>query len=123
MNELSLIMALLGTIAACAVLLTICLLRMSGELHRSLRRLDRVLPEAEGALREARRALRQARRLLSRGDRASRRIEAVLMRGCEVASGAIERLDRVREAAAHLFTMRTRNGTRAAPRPNHRRGS
>ena len=123
MMDLSLSVALLGLIAACAVTLTVCVLTTSQELRHALRRLDRVLPEAEGALREARRALRQARRLLSHGHNATRHVEAVVLRACEVASGALERLGRVREAATHLFMMRTGNGTRGEPRPRHRRGS
>ena len=119
----SLSVALLGVIAVCAIALTVCVLATAQELRDALRRLDAVLPEAEGALREARHALRQTRRLLSRGHNATRHVEAVVLRACEVASGALERLGRVREAATHLFTMSTRNGARGEPRPHHRRGS
>src|SRR3989338_3573474 len=123
MMDPSLNSALLVVIAACAVALTVCVLTTAREFRNALRRLDAVLPEAEGALREARHALRQTRRLLSRGDSATRHVEAVVLRACEVASGALERLSRVREAATHLFTMSTRNGTRGEPRFQHRRGS
>ena len=123
MNELTLTLALLGVIAACAVSLTVCVLTTARELRNALRRLDAVLPEAEGALREARHALRQTRRLLARGHNATRHVETVVLRACEVASEALERLGRVREAATHFFTMRTRNGTRGEPRFQHRRGS
>ena len=114
MSELSLGMVLLGTIAACTVIMTAYLVTLA-------RRLNRILPEAEKALRESHSALRQVRRLLARGDHATRQIESVVTRGCEVAAEALERFSQVRAAATHFLTSRTRNGTRAGPRPNHRR--
>ena len=123
MTDSALTVLLLGVIAACAVAATACILMTARDLRAALRRLNTVLPEAEGTLRETRHALRQARRLLARGDNASRHVEAVILRACEAASEALERLGHVREAATHLFTMRTGNGTRAEPRPNHSRRS
>ena len=123
MIDASLGLALLGVIAVCTVMLTACVLTTAGELRDALRRLHTVLPEAEGTLREARHALRQTRRLLARGDNATRHVEAVVLRACEAASDALGRLARVREAATHLFTARTRNGTGGEPRRSHRRGS
>jgi hypothetical protein len=123
MTEAPLLLVLLGVIAACAVTATACILTTARDLRAALRRLHTVLPEAEGTLRETRHALRQARRLLARGDNASRHVEAVVLRACEAASEALERLGRMRAAAAHLFHARTRNGAGAEPRPNHRRGS
>jgi hypothetical protein len=123
MTDPSLSAALLGVIAVCTVALTACVWTTARALRAALRRLDTVLPEAAHVLREARHALRQTRRLLARGDNAGRHVEAVVLRACEAASDALERLTRVREAATHLFAARTGNGTRGEPRPNHRRGS
>ena len=123
MTDSLLTVLLLGVIAGCAVAATACLLTTARDLRAALQRLQTVLPEAEGALRESRHALRQARRLLARGDNASRHVETVILRACEAASEALERLGQMRTAATHLFHARTRNGTRAEPRPNHRRGS
>jgi hypothetical protein len=121
MNELTLGLALLGVIASCALMLTVSLISTAAQFRRALCRLEAVLPQAQCALEEARRALRQSRKLLNRGDNAGRHVEAVVLRACDVATEALERLGEMRKAATHLFTMRTRNGARGGPRSHRRR--
>jgi hypothetical protein len=121
MDELTLGLALLGVIACCALLMTFTVVSVAAQFRRALSRLERILPEAQRALHEAQGALRQSRKLLSRGENAGRHVEAVVLRACDVATEALERLSQMREAAAHLFTLRTRNGARGVPRAHRRR--
>ena len=107
MTDSALSLTLLAVIAACAVVLTATWLLMARDV--------------QDAVRETRRAMRQARRLLVRGDNATRHVESVVIRACQVAAGAIAQLSDVRNAARHLFNGNGRHGARIGPRAHRRR--
>jgi hypothetical protein len=109
MSASDLSLALLAVIAACAVVMTIAGLSMVQDLRQMSQ--------------ETRYAIRQVRRLLARGENATRHVEAVVIRACESAAEALERLGEVRQAARHWFTGKGRNGARGGPRLHHRRGA
>lgn len=108
MSEGALFLTLLAVIAACAMVLTATWLFMARDVRE--------------AVQETRQAMRQARRLLARGNNATRHVEAVVIRACEAAAGAVERFGRVRHAARHIFIGKGRNGAGSGPRFHHRRG-
>ena len=109
MGEPVLPILFLGVIAVCLVIITITMTATASRLRLILRRIDAVLPSTEQAVREFRQSFRQARHLLAIANQAMRRVEVVVQRGCDAASGALDRLG-----------FGIGNGAGADPRRHHR---
>ena len=107
MTDSALSLVLLAVIAGCAMVFTGTWLLMARDV--------------QDAVRETRYAMRQARRLLARGDHATRHVESVVIRACEVAAKAVAQFSHMRNAARHLFNGNGRHGARSGPRAHHRR--
>ena len=114
---------LLALNSVCLGLMAVTVVLTARELRDTLRRLNAVLPEADRTLREARRALHHVRRITASGHHAAQRLERVVHRVCEAASDALDEMVSVKQRTIHALLGRFGNGTRAEPRPRHRRES
>ena len=120
-SPLTLLLLVLNSV--CLVLIAIAVVLTARELRDTLRRLNTVLPEADRTLREARRALHHVRRIAVSGHQAAERLERVVHRVCEAASDALDDMVSVKQRTIQALLGRFGNGTRAEPRPRHRRES
>ena len=121
--ESPLALSLLVLNSACLALIAAAVVCIACELRDTLRRLNVVLPEADRTLREARRAIHHVRRITASGQHAAQRLERVVHRACDAASEALDQMVSVKQRTIHALLGRFGNGTRAEPRPRHRRES
>ena len=115
-------MLLLSLATLCLVVVTVTIVTTAAELRGTLRRLDALLPDAGMALRELRRSGRHVRQLLTRANMATRSIEGVILRACEAASEALERVALFKASAQQFWAARFGHEAGAGPRSHHRNG-
>ena len=122
MLDPALAMLLVSLATLCLIIITVTVVMTAAELRSTLRRLEAVLPDAGEALRELRRSSRQVRQILTRANMATRSVEGVILRACEAASEALERVALFKESAQQFWATRFGHGAGAEPRPHHRNG-
>lgn len=89
MSDLSLVMALLAVIAACAVVLTTAVVCTARDLRRIIRRADRLLPGSRRVLQLAGRTVEHAQRIVGRVDGVVARVQHACEQAYETAGGAL----------------------------------
>ena len=112
---------LLTIATLCLLTVTITVVLTAAQLRATLRRLDALLPDAGEVLAQLRRSSRHVRRLLTRADAASRQVEGLVLRACELASETLERVSSVRDYMWQMMGRPLRHHRMGAePRPQHR---
>ena len=106
----------------CLVVVTVTVVMTAAQVRSTLRRLDALLPDAGEALRELRRSGRQVRQILTRTNMATRSVEGIILRACEAASEALERVALFKESAQQFWSARFSHGAGSGPRSHHRNG-
>ena len=111
----------LTVLGVCAITMTLAVVIAVHELRRTMGQLRARLPQCDQALAEARRTLAHLRRLLARSDHATRHVEGVIHKACDVAAGIIDRVVFLKEQAEGVWAARFGNGTRVGPRSRDHR--
>lgn len=118
-----LVVACLGLIGLCLIAMTITLVVVARDLHRTLQGMRALVPACEHVARETRRLLAHVNEVFARARQTTRQVEAVILKACDAASGTIEQLDGLKRRAQAFLRGRLgmRNGTRVGPRRSHHR--
>jgi hypothetical protein len=119
MAEISIVVVLLAVLCAAAVTMTAIMLVTALDLRRVLRRLDHTtLPHCDATAQEARKMLAQARHILTRTNHAAGRVQSVVDRACDAASGA---MDGWGEVSSHMQSWIRGHGSNGAGSGRSRR--
>ena len=115
------ILAALGLIGVCLVVMTVTGLALALDLRRTLRGVDRMVSRLDRAAKETRHVLTGARRIVARTDRTAQHVERVIQRACATAEDTMERLRGFKEHAGTFVSRWFGNGAGSEPRPRFRR--
>lgn len=114
----------------CFALITLCIIAMAVDVHRTSRvvrrmigLMNRQLPEWELAASEIRRTLQQSRKTVEHAHEAARQVSTMVKNACETADETLAQVrfveDKTRELLRHY--LGNGNGTRGEPRRRVRR--
>ncbi len=115
-TELALVVGFLGVISLCLITLTILLLGILQDLHRTIRHLNSsLLPTCDKAFEEAHRTLKSTRQLMARLHQTAGQVEQTVHQTQATVSEFLKPFIYLKGKAQAFFEDRFRNGAGSAP--------
>lgn len=123
MSDAPSLVVFLGFFSICLIAMTMTILVTARELRQTLQHANRALTGMDRAVGEAHRCIEYLRHIFSRADQATRHVESIVHRSCDIVSDTVDQLATFNGRAKAFLMGRSTNGTRVDPRPNGRRGA